>query len=462
MVWSRWYEERHRRGGEAGPAAASALRRIAIVGLVLWGCESATEPPGPVIASISGIAVGPLVHRLALELEAPAPIEVHYWSGEGPVMRIRSERDSSHEIDLARLGPDRDYRFRIVGTDRTGSFSTPPLPPDLDALELDAVGWPTVPLVLVHVYTQEGFRGYVVVDGAGEVVWYWRTEDFPFGMTRRASGTFVFMDKGRGLVEVSPAGAVLHELPQDSERELHHDVVATADGGVLFLAFDDRVVDGTLIRGEAIWEWRPEDGATSRRWSSWDHMDPAEDRGPRFGTEWLHANSLHVGPAGNTVVSFHYLNQVASITPDWDAFEWRLGGVNATIPVPEADRFTGQHTARELDADRVLLFDNRLEQAEPSRAVELDISGPEATVVWSWASSAGNHSSAVSSARRLPGGNTLVGFGMSEGLVGSTGPIEVFEVAPDGGVIWHLSILDVRVMFRAEPIWTIAGEEALP
>lgn len=256
-------------------------------------------------------------------------------------------------------------------------------------------------------------------------------------------------------------GDVRRELPQTDDRQQHHDVVATPDDALLFLAFDRRKLDGDTLAGEAIWEWRPEEGSATRRWSSWDHMDPAVDRGPRFGTEWLHANSLHVGPRGNTVVSFHYLNQVASIARDWDAFEWRLGGVNATIPVPEADRFTGQHTARELPGDRVVLFDNRLEQQQPSRAVELDIAGPQAQVVWSWAPGDGNHSSAVSSARRLPGGSTLVGFGMSAGLVNSTGPIEVFEVGPDGAVAWHLEVGGPMVMFRAEPLWTIAGEEVL-
>lgn len=429
---------------------------------VLAGCDSPTTPAGPVVASMDLVAVGPLVYRLSLELELAAPVAVEYRSGDGPVTRVESDRALTHEIDLARLRPSTDYRLEIVGTSRSADFSTGPLPPDLDAIEFEAVGRPTVPLVLLHLFNPEGFKGYVVVDSAGGVVWYWRSEDFPFGMTRRASGNFVFMDKGRGLVEVAPSGEVIHELPQTEERELHHDVVATPDDALIFLAFDTRTADGEPLHGEAIWEWRPEDGTATRRWSSWDHMDPMQDRGPRFGAEWLHANSLHVGPRSNTVVSFHYLNQVASIDPGWDAFEWRLGGVNATISVPEADRFTGQHTAREIAHDRLVLFDNRLEQAEPSRAVELDISDPRAAVVWSWAASHGNHSSAVSSARRLPSGNTLVGFGMSEDLVGSTGPIEVFEVTPDGDTAWHLGVSGLWIMFRAEPLLTIAGEELLP
>jgi hypothetical protein len=442
-------------------AGSGSVPWIMVILGVLWGCDSVTEPVGPKVVSMEIAATGPLVQRLSLELETASPVEVRYWSDEEAVMRIESDRALSHEIDLARLRPARDYQLRIVGTEHSGRFSTEPLPSDLAAIGFEATGRLSVPLVFLHVFNPEGFRGYVVVDSTGGVVWYWRSEGFPFGMARRADGSFVFMDEDRGLVQVSPSGEVIAELPQSEERQQHHDVVTTPDNTLLFLVFDSRVVDGEPLKGEAVWEWRPEESSAARRWSSWDHMDPVEDRGPRFGTEWLHANSLHVGPRGNTIVSLHYLNQVVSISPGWDSLEWRLGGVNATIPMPEGERFTGQHTAREIGLDRLVLFDNRFEDAEPSRALELDITGPQAAVVWSWASDEGNYSSAVSSARRLPGGNTMVGFGMSQDLFGSTGPIEVFEVTPGGHTTWHLEVRDVQVMFRAEPLWTIAGEELL-
>lgn len=438
-----------------------SLPALAMMALAFAACDSATEPAGPEVIALDVSPVRPLVRRLAVELASPSALDVRYWSDDGPVLRVESGPATSHQVDLARLRPGREYTVRIEGTAVGARFTTAELPPDLAALRFEATGGLTIPLVLLHAYHPDGYRGYVVVDGTGAVVWYWRTEGFPFGMTRRAAGTFVFMDEGRGLVEVTPGGEVLAELPQSEARRQHHDVTVTPDDAVLFLAFDRRPFDGDTLMGEAIWEWRPETGAATRRWSSWDHMDPVTDRGPRFGTEWLHANSLHVGPRGNTVLSFHYLNQVASITADWSAFEWRLGGVNATLPVPDPDRFTGQHTARELPGGRVLLFDNRLEQGDPSRAVELDISGPAAAVVWSWASADGNHASAVSSARRLPGGSTLVGYGMSEGVFNSTGPTEVFEVRPDGAVAWHLQVGGPRVMFRAEPLPSIAGEQAL-
>jgi len=80
-------------------------------------------------------------------------------------------------------------------------------------------------------------------------------------------------------------------------------------------------------------------------------------------------------------------------------------------------------------------------------------------VRWEWSAPNGNFAAAVSSARRLDSGNTLVAFGMSEGITGSTGPTEVYEVTRDGAVVWHLRVTGTVVLFRAEPWQTVAGEQ---
>ncbi len=118
---------------------------------------------------------------------------------------------------------------------------------------------------------------------------------------------------------------------------------------------------------------------------------------------------------------------------------------------PRAEQFSGQHTARELSLGRILVFDDGLEGGESSQAVEFELEGDRAEKRWEWKATPLNFASAVSSARRVPNGNPLVGFGMSAGLVGSTGSAEVFEVTSSGDVVWHLVVSNVWVMFRAEP-----------
>jgi hypothetical protein len=428
--------------------------------LLLLACTDVIETRPPAVLSLELAESGPLVRTLEIGLEQPAPVTVVYQTDDGPALEIVSPQALRHRVPLGRLRSARTYHFEVVGTSHRGTFQTDDLPPDLAQVGLAVAGVPSVPLVLVHLFQPDGFKGYAVTDAVGEVVWYWRTEDFPFGMTRRENGNFVFMDKQRGLVEVDPLGSVVHELAQDAmQREMHHDVIATPANTLLFIAFDTREVEGTLVKGEAIWEWWPETDDVVKRWTSWDHMSVTADRGPRFGTEWMHANALGIGPRGNVLLSVHYWNQVVSIAPGWRDIEWRLGGVNATIAVPEDEQFSGQHTAREVAPGRVVLFDNRVERGDYSRAVEFELMGDRGEKRWEWSATPPNFASAVSSARRLPNGNTLVGFGMSEGTVGSSGPTEVFEVTPDGDVVWHLVLSDVWIMYRAEPLWTIAGEE---
>lgn len=332
------------------------------------------------------------------------------------------------------------------------------LPADLAAVTLTASGTLSAPYVMLELGVSDGFSGYVAVNEAGRPVWFYRTEGTPFGFARRSNGDFVFLDRGAGLVEVTPAARVVHRLAQEEPRGrfIHHDVVVTPRNTVLFLASDWRESGGRTINGAAVWEWDPERGTAVRRWSAFDALDPAVDRGTRsLDGDWLHENSLNVGPHGNVVVSFNFLNQVISLSPDFQRIEWRLGGPEATYAV--ADAFSGQHTAQEIAPGRVLLFDNGFERPAPgySRAAEYELSGGAARIIWQWRPEPDNWARVISSARRLPNGNTLVAFGVPKDQPpGSTGPIEVFEVTPAGRATWHLTVSGrVGFMYRATPLF---------
>jgi hypothetical protein len=350
------------------------------------------------------------------------------------------------------------------GDSPTSPGPRPPLvdlPEDLAAVTFLAEGTPSAPYALLEIRHDAGFRGFVAVNGEGQPVWYFRTEGSPSGATRRANGNFVFLDNARGLVEVTVEGEVVSELPQEERpgRFVHHDVTATPLNTILVIAEDTRVWPedaDTLVTGEALWEWTPESGAVTKRWSSFDHLDPAVDRGPRSrASDWLHANSVSVGARGTVLVSLHFLNQVLSIEPDFQALEWRLGGIGATIAVD--DPFSGQHTAAEVEPGRVLVFDNGFERdvERYSRAVEFELSGATASKVWEWRPERDNWARVISSARRLPNGNTMVGFGTAaDAGLGSTGPIEVYEVTSQGEVVWHLELGGfLSSMYRATPLF---------
>src|SRR5690606_38167843 len=216
-------------GGTATRARSPMSRSLPLVLFLLaTGACDALVPDFPIVVSVEVLPSGPLARELQVTLREPARLAVRYWTGNGPIYRVESERGESHTLLIARLLPGRTYHYEVEGSGRTGTFESDLLPADLAAIDFRVEGRSTLPLVLVHLFHPDGFKGYAVLDPVGEVVWYWRTEDFPFGMARRPNGNFVFMDKGRGLVEVTPAGEVVHELPQElGGREVHHDLVVT-------------------------------------------------------------------------------------------------------------------------------------------------------------------------------------------------------------------------------------------
>jgi len=430
----------------------------ALLGLLVAALSCSTPTDGGVrVLSAELTTPAPFARTLRVELDRPSALAVEYWTDGDPHLRVEAPVTQSATVALTRLRPNRSYHYQVVGTTASGSFVSDTVPSDLTASLTTATGQRTVPLVLLHLYQPNGFIGYAIVDDHGDVVWYWRTSGFPYGVTRRANGNLVLLDGGRGLVEVTPSGTVAHELAQDlANREMHHDVVASPSNTLFVIAFDDRVVNGATVRGDAIWEWNPETGAMDRRWTAWDFYTLGNTQ-PFSGKEWMHANALAIGPRQNVLLSVHHWNQVLSITPDWRTVEWRLGGMNATYPLAAADAFSGQHTPREIAPGRVLLFDNGLARGGFSRAIEYSLDGGTARTLWEWRSQPLNYAAAVGSARRLANGHTLIAFGMSAGLVGSTGPTEVYEVDATGTPVWHL-VTRTQTMYRAEPLTSVGAE----
>lgn len=470
-------------GCPIGPRALSGLLLIAVGATACGDSPMGPDVPGsepqPEIVSAELLEVeSPLVRRLELTVSDEAGLRVD-WGTEGQSLAVEVEPGTDHLVTLARLRAARSYEVRAVALadepdappvdTATLEFDTAPLPEDLAGLEFTAEGSTALPLTRLEIVRNpDGFAGVVIIDEEGEVVWYRR--EGVAGSTWRDNGNLV-INTGTAIREIAVTGEVVRELPEaGGYHTMHHDVITTPDNTLLFIAQEHREVGDTTVVMEGIWEWDPESGTGPvQRWSAWDHYSYPDDRG-RYSREddWLHANSIHLGPDGNILMSLAYLDQVISITPDFQEVEWRMGGPGATIEPTTDAEFFFQHTAAELPATsarRVLLFDNGRGGRTFSRALELEID-PEAgtaTRVWEFVAPNQNYSSIVSSARRLENGNTFVTFGAVEGLVGSRGPVEVYEVRPDGSIVWHMAVSgegigDPFVLYRATPTGSLAGE----
>jgi hypothetical protein len=442
----------------------------------LWiaaaGCGDGTGPtatlPIEATATVSGGA-GQLSRTLQVHTSTETAVQVDYWTAASPRLRVtHASTSTDHAVFLPslRAGEVYEYEVRPSPSGRLllrGQFTTDTLPTDLAEVHFSAVGIPSTRLTMLEL-RGAGFAGYVVVDQDGAVVWFRRGVAESF--TRRSNGDLVLLENGVGLTVVRPDLSVVAQLPAESGRRMHHDVIATPANAVLFLAQDAMTFDGVTWVGDAIWEWNPEEGTAVRRWRAQDFLSPDLDLGPKsIPSDWLHANSLALGPRGNVLISLPALNQIISIAPDFQTLEWRLGGPRATV-VPD-DEFWFEHSAAEIAPGRVLLFDNGRDRPAGlfSRALELelDLASGRATTVWEFRPQPTIYAPIVGSARRLPNGNTFVDFGTSRGIVGASGPITVVETTPGGQVTWQLRIDGAGLInYRATPLAAIAGEVVVP
>jgi hypothetical protein len=181
-----------------------------------------------------------------------------------------------------------------------------------------------------------------------------------------------------------------------------------------------------------------------------------------YDQDWLHANSLAVGPHGNILLSLNWLNQVISIAPDWSHIEWRLGGRNSDFALDSDAVFTGQHSFTMPAEGRVLMFDNQRESTDPhpvSRGLELalDTVGHRASVAWQFKAPDDNYAPYLGLVRRLANGNTFVFFGLPTGVFNdkeTVGPVAGYEVSPSGEVVYRDVVTGVLSVYRE---WTLAA-----
>ena len=233
------------------------------------------------------------------------------------------------------------------------------------------------------------------------------------------------------------------------------------------------VLDHVLVeidaRGNPVWSWDAADHiAPSEMDPQWEHdvytgLDPD-------GYDVFHWNSVEATPSG-FLLSFRHLDAVFAITKDPGQgddgeVEWKLGGspraesltVAADPVFSGASHFGGQHDARRLSDGTITLYDNGSGLGRAPRGVRYRLAlnspvgtGGTATLIEQVSDSADVPSSfCCGSARRLPGGNWLFGFGGTGVIaeVASTGDLN----RPDGTVVFRIVYDAPVVEYRTEPI----------
>ncbi len=258
----------------------------------------------------------------------------------------------------------------------------------------------------------------------------------------------------RSIVELDPSGATVWQYHQPAGVTFHHDHSRLPNGNTLILCSREVVraaISPTPLQDDCVLEVRA-DGTVAWDWQTADRFDdfafsPRMRRMIRQqGGDWAHANAASVIPRnghtdprfrrGNVIISYRFINAVAIIDRQTGEIVWRTDGL--TI---------GQHDPLMIPrglpgAGNILIFDNGLGSGYDaggsagwrsfSRVIEID--PVDQSIRYEYRASASGlpqftfNSFILSSAQRLPNGNTLI----DEGAYG-----RIFEVTADGEIVWE-------------------------
>jgi len=298
------------------------------------------------------------------------------------------------------------------------------------------------------------------LDWDGQVVWQWSGAE-----PQQAYGS---------TEEIKPYGAGAGVRQHNDWRRLPNGntvvLVSFAHHVPGFKA--DTVVDDAIYevspQGDLVWQWvasqhLEEIGFSEASLKLIRNTLARNDKAIPF--DYLHLNNLSVlGPnqwfdAGdkrfnpdNLLIGSRNANFIAIIDKKSGQIVWRIGPDYASptqaggkLPRP-IDQIIGQHDGHLIPkglpgAGNLLVFDNQGEAGYPSvgpgmqpRSRILEIDPIKKEIVWQYtgadsgAPSWSFYSSFISSARRLPNGNTLIDEGTSGRL---------FQVTPKGEIVWE-------------------------
>jgi hypothetical protein len=368
---------------------------------------------------------------------------------------------SVYPTGVTRYDPHKAWNGYVVfsGADRKTRLI------DMNGNEVRRWDYPGFPAVLLDPARAGGARGRVLVQLAGA--------EKPHPLASPGNGL-----GNQAIGELDWDGEVVwrwgDSAPDGAARQ-HHDLRRLPNGNTLVLVNKPHPVAGfdvPEVIDDAVYEITP-DGEIAWSWLASEHLEEfgftAEQLALVRATknpDYLHINNLSVlGPnrwfdAGdarfhpdNLMIDARNANFIAIIAKASGKVVWHLGPglppidpkAGQHVPRP-VDQFVGQHDAHLIPAGlpgagNLLVFDNQgaagyppaqLQVTSGSRVLEIDPVSQQ--IVWQYSAERSQlpgwafFSSFISSARRLPNGNTLI----DEGMTG-----RFFQVTTQGEIVWE-------------------------
>jgi hypothetical protein len=355
---------------------------------------------------------------------------------------------------------------------------------DMNGHEVHRWPKPGFPAYIIDPALNGGVRGHVLVQLES-------TDQAGAGIVPGEPAQF----RNKSIGELNWAGDVVWswgEKAPDGAAKQHHDYRRLANGNTLVLAhwlhpipgftlpklLDDVVYEVTP-KGDIVWRWvasehldelgfTPEQLKLVRESKSADffHLNNMNQLGPN---KWAEAGDQRFNP-DNILVDARNANFIIIINKKTGHVVWELGpnyphpaGPQSTATPRPVDQISGQHDAHLIEeglpgAGDLIVFDNQGEGGYPavplgvnSGSRVLEINPVSKQIVWQYTGEKSDrpgwtfYSSFISSARRLPNGNTLIDEGMNG---------RFFQITPAGQIVWEY----VSPYFGKSPVGGAGGE----
>ena len=407
----------------------------------------AAAPPAEAVTILSGpwftnAPMAPLAGTLAFTTDVPARLSVSVTDGIGTWQRDFYDYGTTHAVPLFGFRPGQTNLIRVTAWDRFRNAFTAPAPAVFVTAPLPA-DFPTLNVLISEPERMEpGYTLFrvlnatasspytVLVDNAGEVVWYSPMSQVLVGIdVRQLPDGNLFVFGATSFSEVNLLGEVVNTWTVPDNLAIdEHDGVPTAHNTILYINDYSQVVQGfpssatdpnaptqlTTVAANSIIEMSSTNGALLNNWSLLDLLDPVRVTYLTFtvpdilGVDWGHANAVIEDPSDDSIIaSLRHQNAVVKFSRATGQLVWILGPPENWGPewqpyllTPVGTPFAwnyGQHAPTLTPQGTLLLFDDGNYRACPfeppvansnnySRAVEYQINEQtmEVSQVWQY------------------------------------------------------------------------------
>jgi Arylsulfotransferase (ASST) len=417
-------------------------RRVGLVAAVLLvvGLATGCDPSDPSITTDPGLypAYQATVVDYVNRCDPQDPTDVSVTAPSGTTVSVDGQAARSGTFTAAvDQGVGDRFTLRVTTGSGTRTHHVRCLPTDFPQWQAERTGTPQAQFYATSLIQGFGPAYQTVFDTNGVPVWWSQEKNPSFLFEPLPNKRFALELLGGPAPLLSVTGQVVHTVDTVGAGSDFHDLHLLPNGNYVLVTATQQQADltswgqsatATVINhvvqilsptGELLWSW---DTAAhipvTETTASW-RAEPEPLTG--VSDPW-HYNSVHWTGDG-FLLSFRHLDAIYKIDYPSGTISWKLGGT------PRAERltvvgdpvftggggFSGQHDARLLPDGTVTLYDNgsRPSTSRPPRAVRyrLDLTTRTATLLEQINDPTAVFSGCCGSARKLPGGNWVVGWG---------------------------------------------------